>query len=230
MNQTVLEFLKNNYYFLLYFAILAIALLRYRRYFDSVLKYFPILIGYTILTEALGFLILNFEAFQINYSEEYPYSNNAIYNIYDLVFFFYFYYIFYTVVKDRKSKVFIKYGALLYIVASAINPFFENWIIFPQTYAATVGSVVLLMGILLYFVDSKYRKEKNKNLLVWICIGLLIFNLFFPIIMLIALHNIKFYQEFHLRQVHHVLIVAMYSCFMVGFVQLKGNFMIKEDI
>ncbi len=228
MSQTILEFLKNNYYFLLYFAVLAIALLRYRRYFDSVLKYFPILIGYTILTEALGFLIANFEEFQINYSEEYPYSNNAIYNIYDLVFFFYFYSIFYKAIKARKLKSPIKYGAIIYAIATVLNPFFENWIVFPQTYASAVGSAVLIMSILLYFIDSKYRMEKNNNLLVWIGIGLLIFNLFFPLIMLTALYNAEFYREFHLRQVHHVLIVAMYGCFITGFLQLKGNFSFKD--
>lgn len=228
MSQSTLEFLKNNYYFLFYFAVLAIALIRYRRYFDSVLKYFPIFIAYTILTEALGFLIFNFEEFQINYSEEYSYSNNAIYNIYDLIFFFYFYSVFYKGIRARKFKNPIKYGAIAYLIATAINPFFENWIVFPQTYAAAVGSAVLIMSILLYFIDSKYRLEKNNNLLIWIGIGLLIFNLFFPLIMLTALYNEEFYQEFHLKQVHHILIVVMYSCFIIGFLQMNGKFSYED--
>ncbi|MFS4493786.1 hypothetical protein [Maribacter sp. 2308TA10-17] len=231
MNQTILEALKNNYFFILYFATFAIALVRYRRYFDSILKYFPIFIGYTILTELLGFMILNFETFQINYSEEYPYANNAIYNIYDLVFFFYFYTIFFKVIKKRKSKTLIKYGALAYVIATVINPFFEDWIIFPQTYALTIGSAVLIMTILLYFRDSKHRIEKNNNLLVWISIGLLVFNLFFPLIMLTALYSTKFYQEFHLRQIHHLLIVVMYGCFIIGFLQMNGKHTtIYEDL
>ena len=228
MSQVILDFLKTNYFFLLYFAVLVIALVRYERYFDSVLKYFPIFIGYTILTEALGYLIANFEDFQINYSEEYPYANNAFFNIYDWVFFFYFYTIFYKAIKVRNLQTPIKYGAFVYIIATAINPFFENWIIFPQTYALAVGSAVLIMAILLYFIDSKYRIEQNNLPLVWIGIGLLIFNLFYPIIMLIARHNPEFYQEFYLRQVHFVLIVVMYACFIMGFLQMKGNFTLED--
>lgn len=192
------------------------------------MKYFPIFIGYTILTEGLGYLIAHFEDFQINYSEEYPTANNAIFNVYDLVFFFYFYTIFYKAIKVRKLKTPIKYGAIVYAIASVINPFFENWIIFPQTYASTIGSAVLIVSILLYFTDSKYRIDKNNHLLVWIGIGLLIFNLFFPMIMLTGRYNLVFYQEFYLRQIHHVLIVAMYACFIIGFVQMRGNFTFKD--
>lgn len=228
MNLTIIELLKNNYFFLLYFAVLVIALFRYRSYFDSVLKYFPIFIGFTILTEALGFLVLNFEEFQISYSEEYAYANNAIYNIYDLVFFFYFYSVFYTVIMARKLKVFIKFGAVAYVIAAIINPFFEDWIIFPQNYASTLGSIILIMSILLYFIDSKYRLGKNNKLLIWISIGLLIFNLFFPLIMLTGLYNPEFYREFYLRQIHHVLIVVMYSCFITGFLQMNGKFSYED--
>jgi len=229
MNQTLLEQLKDNYFFLLYFAVLVISLIRYRKYFDSVLKYFPILIGYTILTELLGYFIKNFEEFRITSSEEYPYANNAIYNIYDLVFTFYFVYIFYKKIRNRKFKNSIKYGAIIYIIASLINPFFEDWIIFPQTFAFVVGSAVLIMSILMYFADSKYRREKNNNLLVWIAIGLLIFNLFFPPILVAGIYYFDFYQEFNLRQVHLILITAMYGCFIVGLLQLKNGFSIHDN-
>jgi hypothetical protein len=225
MSQSILELLKDNYFFILYFAVLVLSLVRYRRYFDSVLKFFPILIGYTILTEILGFLIKNFEEFRITSSEIYPYANNAIYNIYDIIFTCYFLYIFHKKIKNRKFKNYIIYGSIIYAISVGINPFFEDWIIFPQTIAFTVGSILLIMSILLYFTDSKFRREKNNNLLVWIAIGLLIFNLFFPPILIAGIYYYDVvYQEFNLRQVHLVLITAMYACFIVGFLHLRNGF------
>ncbi len=228
MSPTLLELLKSNYFFLLYFLVLAMALFRYRKYFDSVLKYFPIFMVYTILTEVLAYLIVSFETFQISYSEEYPYANNSVYNLYALFFFFYFYAVFYKAKKAKKNKVRIIYGGIAYAIATLINPFFEDWIIFPQTYALAVGSAALVLSIIAYFIDSRYRVTKNNYLLIWISIGLLIFSLFFPVIMLAAFHYEEFYLEFNLRQVHHVVIVVMYSCFALGFLQMKDEFTYKD--
>ena len=118
---------------------LVISLIRYRYYYESVLKYFPLLIAYTLLTEILGVIIRDFESFQIIYEENYHFANYIVFNLYDVVFFLYFYLLFWRVVKDTASKRIIKYGALVYIISTIINPFFQNVLIFPQLYASTIG-------------------------------------------------------------------------------------------
>lgn len=215
----MLEFLKDYYYIPIYGIALIISIVRYRWYFDGVLKYFPMIIAYTLLSEILGYLILNYEDFQIIYNYKYPFANNFIFNIFDIVFFLYFYKVFWRAIDNQKSKTLIKYGAVLFVIASIINPFFQNILLFAQVYAIAVGSLVLIICSLFYL---KQVHTGNKNiLLTWVSIGLLIFYTFYPIIMLSGGMNYDFYVKFHLNQVLKIIIVGMYLCFIIGFIQLR---------
>lgn len=200
---------------------LVISLIRYRYYYDSVLKYFPLLIAYTLLTEILGLIVRDFESFQIIYEENYHFANYIVFNIYDVVFFLYFYSLFWRVVKDTTSKRIIKYGALVYIISTMINPFFQNVLIFPQIYASTLGSIILIIAIFLYYQEIRTQKENKYNLLAWICAGLLVFNLLFPLISLIARFDYDLYQKLYFKQIHYIIIVIMYSCFILGFILMR---------
>ncbi|MBD0778020.1 hypothetical protein HPE56_09455 [Maribacter sp. ANRC-HE7] len=223
------DFLKDNYFIPLYGITLLISLLRYNRYYSSILKYFPLIIIYTMVSEILGFFIRDFDDFQIVYIEKYQYANYIIFNIYDLVFFFYFYFIFWKVVKRKKHKDIIKYGALVYIVASLINPFIHNVLIFPQFYASTIGSIVLIIAIFLYFREGGIQKGNRHNLLTWISYGLLIFNIFFPVISLLSYYNFPIYDKLYLRQFHYLLIIATYVFFIIGFVLMKPMRALAEE-
>lgn len=200
---------------------MVLSLVRYRFYYDSVLKYFPILIGYTLLSEILGILIRDFDNFQIVSLEEYNYANYFIYNIYDIVFFFYFYFLYWRIISNSKYKNIIKYGAILYLISTIINPFFQNILIFPQIYGSTIGSLILIICILLYFREVKSFKKKKSNLVIWISIGLFVFNLFFPLILLAGRYDYDLYKKFNFQQFHYFLILAMYSCFIIGFLRMK---------
>lgn len=225
----MIEFFKNNYFIPIYGVALVIAIFRYRWYYESVLKYFPMLIAYALLSEILGYFILNFESFQIIYSDKYYYANNFIFNIYDVIFFLYFYFLYWRIITNSKYKNIIKYGAILYLISSIINPFFENVLIFPQIYASTVGSLVLIISTLFYFGQIKQYKENKKNLLLWVSTGLLIYNIFFPIVMLTGRYNYYLYQELYFRQIHHFLIAVMYSCFIIGFLKMKRMKPVREE-
>lgn len=225
----MIEFFKNNYFIPIYGVALVIAIFRYRWYYESVLKYFPILIAYALLSEILGYFISNFESFQIVYSDKYYYANNFIFNIYDVVFFLYFYFLYWRIITNSKYKNIIKYGAILYLISSIINPFFQNVLIFPQIYASTVGSLVLIISTLFYFNQIKQYKENKKNLLLWVSTGLLIFNIFFPIVMLTGRYNYHLYQELYFRQIHYFLIAAMYGCFIIGFIKMKRMKSVREE-
>ncbi len=225
----MLEFLKNNYFIPLYAIALIISLTRYRLYYDSVLKYFPILIAYALLSEILGILIRDFEIFQIVYQDKYHFANNFIYNIYDFVFYIYFYFVFWKRIQNFKYKSIVKYASMAYVVATLINPFFQNVFIFPQVYALTIGSTALIICTLLYFRETIQKGKTKNNLLTWISIGLLIFNIFFPIIMLAGRFDYDLYKKLNFQQFHYFLIVAMYSCFIIGFLKMGRMKPIQED-
>ncbi len=206
----------------LYPITLVIALYRYRLYYDGLLRYFPILIAYTLLSEILGFMIREFEAFQIVDSVQYPYANNYVFNIYDIVSFLYFYFIFWNSVNKEEYKNLILYGAILYVMAVCINAVYQDAIIFPQVFASMIGSLLLVMSILLFLIEGSSNHLKEKNLLIWISSGLLIFHLFFPPILFVGHFYIELYMRFHLKQVHLLLIVLMYACFIIGFLNLRA--------
>ena len=209
---------------------LVLALIKYRWYYDSVLKYFPILLAYTLLTELLGYFIFNFEGFQIVYSEKYPFANNFIFNIYEVVFFLFFYFVYYKCVSNLQHRKIIKYGSIGYVVASLINPFYQDFLIFPQIYASTTGSLVLIVAIVLFILENHKEQSKVNNLLFWVSAGLLIFNIFFPIIMLTGLYDYELYQNLNLRHIHYVLIVLMYTCFIIGFIKMRRMKPLEEEI
>jgi hypothetical protein len=218
----MLEFLKENYFMTLYALALIVALYRYRLYYDGPLRNFPILIAYTLLSEILGYLIFKFDNFQIVDSELYPYANNIIFNIYDIVFFLYFYFIFWKIINEVIYKNFILFGAILYVLSVCLNAVYQDAIIFPQVFASTIGSIILVIGISLFFINAKSIQDKEKNLLIWISSGLLIFHLLFPPILIAGHFYYDLYQSLHLRQVHHLLIVAMYGCIIIGLLKMRS--------
>lgn len=200
-----------------------LSIVRYRRYFDSLLKYFPIIIAYTLISETLGLLIRVNDNIQIVYLEGYSFYNILIFNIFDIVFFLYFFSVYWNVVTEIKYRNWIKYGAFLFIACTLINPFFQNFILYPQLIASTVGSFVLIFAILLYFIGKKTISNlpNRQNLLFWISMGLLLFYTFYPFILLIGYYDYELYQKLHIRFIQHILIAVMYSCFVIGFVLMR---------
>ncbi|EAR00046.1 hypothetical protein [Maribacter sp. HTCC2170] len=219
------DFLFNNYFLAFYALALVFSLVTYKKYFDTVLKYLPILITYTLITEILGLLIRDVEEIQIVYLDGYSYYNLLIYNIFDIIFFLFFFYVFWIVLYAKRFKRLIKYGGILFIIVSLVNPFFQDFVLSPQLFASTVGSVVLIACIWFYFIQLKSNQEirNNRDLLFWISIGLLVFYSFYPFIFIIGHYDHGLYQELYIRQILHLLIAFMYSCFILGFLLAKRN-------
>lgn len=215
-----LKFLTDSYFYILYGITLALAVIKYPKYFDSVLKYFPILIAYTLLNEILGWYILKHEDFQIVYVKGSDINNSFVYNIFDIVFFLYFFYVYWKSIQNIGHKIIIKNAGIAFILISIVNPFFENFWLLPQIYALTLGSNVLMICSILYLVKEKESISKNRNLLFWISIGLLIFYPVYPVIMIIGLKNDELYSNL-VGTIHRALIAGMYICFIVGFLRVK---------
>lgn len=214
---TVLE----NLFVPLYGISFILSIIRYKRYFESTLRYLPIIIGYTLANELLGSLILNNEEYQIIYSEGKHNYNNIIFNIWEIVFFLYFFYIFWKTLKRENFKQTIKYGALLYIITSIANPFIESFVLYPQIYALTIASILLVISTIFYFIELKESISISRDLLFWISIGLLIFHLFYPFIMGLMTYNLDIYFDWNIRPLHLSLIILLYGCTIIGFIRMK---------
>ena len=218
-----MEFIRENYFLIFYALALLLALLQYRKYFDSLLKYFPIIIAYTLISEILGTVVRDYENIQIVYLDGYSFYNQLIFNIFDIIFFLYFFHVYRNAISSFKFKNWTKYGAILFILCSIINPFLQNFLLYAQMMASTIGSIVLIFSILLYFLDKKAitNVPNRQNLLFWISWGLLLFYIFYPFILLLGYFNYELYKQFHVRIVHHILIAVMYSCFILGFIYMR---------
>lgn len=220
----MIEYLSHNYYIPLYFITLILSMVKYRLYYDTILKHLPIIFAYTLLSEVLGLLVRDLEDIQIIYDKEFYNYNTIIFNIFDIIFFLYFLYIYYHIIENSRSKKIIKYGSVLFIFSSIINLFFQDFYIDPQNYAIIIGSVILLYAVLMYLYNTtieKHRLPLRNNLLFWISTGLLIFYIWYPISMYILTFNYSLYTEYNLSAYHYATIGLFYSCIIIGLTLMK---------
>ncbi|AWX43554.1 hypothetical protein HME9304_00543 [Flagellimonas maritima] len=221
MTQEFIQFCKDHFYIPLYLITWAVAVYRYRRYFDTVLKYLPILIIYTFFTELLGYFIKNHDDFQFFSDDRYDWHNVIIYNIYQIVFFLFFYWVYWKTITNKSSKKIIKYGAFVCLLSYIVSAFFQNPLHEQLNYAHAVGSLILIFALILYFNEKRAEKNpfsQKHNLLFWVGLGLFIFYVVFPFILLSDYLNLNISLQFQLRTILLVAIVLMYSLFMIGLV------------
>ena len=158
-------------YLPLYAITLGVALWRYPRYFDTVFKYFPILLMYTFVTELAGNIIKEYDEYDLVLSDLLDYNNWLIYNIYDIVFFLYFFYVYYCTIKNKRTRNTILIGVAVFIFASLINPFFSPFNSEFQMISYVVGALVMITTIFMY---NRYLKSvtgsnfNTNNLLSWL--------------------------------------------------------------
>ncbi|WP_420601557.1 hypothetical protein [Flagellimonas sp.] len=220
MSQELLNLFKENYYIPLYLLAWVVAVVRYRSYFDTALKYFPIFIIYTFFTELLGYFIKHSDEFQFFSDERYAWHNVIIYNIYSIVSFSFFYYIYWNVLKKAAHKKWLKYGIIISLLSYVVSLFFQNPFHKSLYYADLVASITLILAIILYFKEKGIEESAfslKYSLLFWISLGLLIFHIFFPFIFIAAFDAPVFYYEYNLHQLLLILIAIMYLLFILGF-------------
>lgn len=224
MTQEFIQFLKEHFYIPLYLLTWLIAVYRYKRYFDTVLKYLPILIIYTFFTELLGYFIKNHTDFQFFSDYRYDWHNVIIYNVYQLVTFLFFYWVYWKTIKKKSLKRIIKYGIYLCSLSYLINIFFQNPLHKQLTYAHAIGSLILVFVLILYFKEKKSEDNlypQKHNLLYWVSIGLFVFYAFFPFILLSDYFHLSISTQYHLRITLLTFIALMYLLFIVGLLMGK---------
>ncbi|SNZ01827.1 hypothetical protein [Flagellimonas pacifica] len=220
MTQELIDLFKENYYIPLYLITWIVAVVRYRSYFDTALKYFPIFIIYTFFTELLGYFVKHSDEFQFFSDERYSWHNVIIYNIYSIVTFSFFYYVYWKVLKKEVHKKCLKYGMIISLTSYVISVFFQNPFHNSLYYADLVASITLVMAVVLYFKEKKIEESAfslTRNLLFWTSLGLLVFYIFFPFIFIAAFDAPDIYYEYNLHQFLLILIAVMYALFIVGF-------------
>ncbi len=109
-----LEFLNQSYFVIFNAIALIISLKTYSKYFDTVLKYLPIILAYTLLNEILGYFLLYYPSFRVFLDFEDSQTNHIIYNIFDIIFFPYFYYVYWSLISHQRFKKFITIGGDAY--------------------------------------------------------------------------------------------------------------------
>ncbi len=210
----------------MYVATLGLALFKYPKYFDSKLKYLPIIFFYTLLNEFLGSLINNYEEFSLISTDTYHNYNWLIYNIYMLVFYLYFYFIFRFYIEDSKHKQNIKYGAYFFLTVCLINSFIDDFSKVAQVYSYVIGGLILIYCTILYlkqFFSINKIFSTKENLLFWLSNGLLIFYAgYLPIKVIRYIHVIQgTTPSIIVKRVHLTLLIISYLLFIIGFLRMK---------
>jgi len=192
-----------------------VAILFYRKYKHTALRFFPLILVYLFLNEiSAGLLHKHLED-----------KINLLYTIYNVIFFIFFYYVFWNFVKKRSFRKLIKTAAIIYILAGIINPFYKDIINKPQLFAYVVGACLLIFCIILYYIEILSTSRIlliNQELLFWISIGLLLFYVGYLPIKLTRHYSANLTDGFvTLRVVHRILIIIMNGCFIFGFLWTK---------
>jgi len=210
----------------LYAVTLVLSLFRYPKYYDTKLKYLPVLFIYTFLNELLGGVIRNYEEFSLISKEIYLDYNWLIYNLYMVVFYLYFYYIFYCYVESRREKTTIFYGGFLFLIICLINVLLDDFTKIPQVYAYVVGGLVLIYCLVIYLKKFSALNDGfriKENILFWLSTGLLIFYIGYLPIKIIRYINIMegLTPDPLVKRIHLSLIIISYTCFIIGFLRMK---------
>ena len=218
MLQELNEFFREHFNIIVYLITLIIAVRHYRKYFDTELKFFPVIIAYTFFNELLGYFIRYSENFA--FFNEFTSANDLIYNIYALIFFGYFYFVYVKLISKVKHKRLVKAFSILVFVVFFINAIFMNPLRISLYYALSLASFVLAFTIVLYFKSrNEWRwKLERHNLVTWVSIGLFFFYLIFPFFYLIGYLKPQVWYEYNLQIILRINIVIMNILFCIGFI------------
>jgi len=183
------------------------------KYKHTILKWLLPLFWYIALNERIARLYWE-------YTEK---SNNIFYNIFDFIYFTLLIWIIQRIVSSKKRKKKVKFLLVGYCISFLVNATLTNPLIDYLKYSYTAGSIILVVAVLFYLIDlllSEQVSKIQKDLFLWICIGLLIFNISYPVIIsaqfLYGEDSGKF--ESSLRILQGVIIHITYLIIAFGFI------------
>ena len=213
------KFISEHYILPFYMIIWLVAMARYNTYFDTPLKYYPMYLMYTFLTELLGYFIKFHDEFQVVSDGEHNWYNVIIYNIYAVISFLFFYYIYWRIVQNKKYKEWIKIGAGICLASYIVSLFFQDPFYSNLYYADLIASMILLVNIGFYFKEKWMEPSSypmKDNLMFWMSLGLAIFHIFFPFLHIIGYEAPEIWINYNFRDILKILILIMYGSFLLG--------------
>ncbi len=219
-----LDIFLENAFVPLYGITAFVALWRYRKYYDTALKFLPIIFFYTFLSETLGLLIRDY-GFNLLINDIYTGNNSLIANIYHIVFYLFFFSVFYYFLDRRRDKKLVVAWIVIFVFASLYNIYKESFLMLSQVYAYVAGGLGIVCCCVLYFMQNKRLKGKwciRRDLLSWISLGLLVFYVVYIPIKIMKQYWVlvgEFGSPWS-RRIHLSVLIFMYVCFILGFVKM----------
>ncbi|WP_299768694.1 hypothetical protein [uncultured Dokdonia sp.] len=212
-----MEFLDNLQFTSLFITAI-IATFYFYKYKHTELKLFLFLFWYIAINEIIA----------VKYWEHYNTTNKFFYNILDITQFSIIIWVLMKSINDPKGLRQKILKILLYSLwlFYAINILFENPINTSLDYAFIYGAIITVISIMYYLIDlikSTRISKIKKDLLLWINIGFLIFNISYPIIIATQ----KFYDpsdidnrlhEIQLPAVLYTIIIISNLVIIFGFI------------
>ncbi len=205
-----------EYIFLtLYLVVFVISIIRFPLYKDSPLKYFPLILLFTVITEFLGGYIRDIIGT----------SNLIIFNIYYFFYFTLFHYVFLKVIEEEHFKKYIKVGIVFFWLFYLRDLIVVD--IFNYSFIASyiVGAGVLIFCIILYYISvlqSSLVLVIKNDLLFWVSVGLFLFYIgYLPIKIMRTLFFDLTNFYLILLIIQFSLIIVMYLFFLIGFIWMK---------
>lgn len=221
-----MAFIWPNLHLILYFVIFIVSMITYRRYFDTVLKGFPMYIAYTFFTELLGYLIITYKDFSFFEDETYHWYNIIIYNIYSVFVLAFFSYVYHNQLQKTSHKKVALYGGGGVLLSFFISCFFQNPLYTGLYYAKTLQSMLMVVLVVLYFKEKLQIKNApplKHNLMSWISLGLILFHTVFPFLYLTGFLNPEIWIAYNFRGILKAWILVSYSQFLIGLLLGKRN-------
>ncbi len=206
----------------LYGITLLLSVIRFPKYYDTPVRYLPVLLAYTLLTEAMGMVIRDNPEYSLFLQELYYNNNWLIFNIFSLIYFGFYFYVYYHYLRLR----WILPGVGLYGLAVLLNAFLDDFRVVSQVYSYGVGSLLLIPMAFIY-LKKESRNRKNgpmgRNLLVWLSSGVLLFQAGYTPIKLLRylMVEVPLATMAWVRPVHLGLIHLMYALFIAGLLVMK---------
>lgn len=186
------------------------------KYKHTFLKYFLVLLWYTVLNEFLGVFVAEYQL-KHNLTQ----NNLFIYNIYAIVNFVVLLLIYWHYIHSKIFKKTIVFFITSYLISIIIDGFIKNPLTEGQNITYLLGSFYLIISIAFYFIEI-LNSEKvlyvQKTLLFWISIGLFLFhigNIPFSIMENFYANIPDFKNMFYAK---FILIAILYICYIIGFI------------
>ncbi len=187
------------------------------KYKHTFLKYFLIILWYTVVNEFTGYILARELGFR---------RNVIIYNVYHLVNFSFIFLLFRNYVTKKRYKYRIRLFSILYLISFFVNMFFENYFEKIQTVPFFVASILIIVSIMYYYSEILNTNEVlyvKKKMVFWISVGYLLYlSGSFPI-RIVRNYFTEALNVEYIVEVGSFISIVMNICFIIGFIWSEEN-------